>query len=158
MLPDLDYDVFDLTVTNPTDGRDSGTIGLVLASIKGTVHFVDYDLAPHESKTYSIPVAGHIGNTTNEMFVILGSGWGAYLNADIITFKDDADRDAYRAAVPCEREKSHYGGDMAQQEDGVRLILCYGQPGDDWLKQYTGIARKKQPFQYDDITHEICKP
>lgn len=157
-IADLNYTGFEVTVTNPTDSYDSGTVALVLASYMGSVHFVDYELAPHESKTYDVQVSGHIGNTTKDSLVILGSGWGEYLNADIITFTDDADRDAYRATVPCEREESHYSGTMAQQKDGVRLILCFGQPGEDWLKEYTGITRKGQPFQYDDITHNICKP
>lgn len=157
-IADLNYTGFEVTVTNPTDSYDSGMVALVLASYMGSVHFVDYELAPHESKAYDVQVSGHIGNTTKDSLVILGSGWGEYLNADIITFTDDADRDAYRATVPCEREESYYSGTMTQQKDGVRLILCFGQPGDDWLKKYTGIARKGQPFQYDDITHNICKP
>lgn len=157
-VAEMNYNDFTLTVTNPTDNRDSGTVALVLASKMATVHFIDYDLAPKESKEYHVVVSGHVGVGADEKMVVLGKGWGAYLNADIITFTDDADRDAYRATVPCEREESHYGGTMAQQEDGVRLILCYGQPGDDWLKKYTGIARKSEPHQYNDITHNICKP
>jgi len=152
-IGDLDYDVFEVTITNPTDKYDSGTVALVLASSQATVHFVDYDLAPNESKVYTVSVTGHIGNTSRAPYVILNSGWGAYLNADIITFSDDEDLDAYRAAVPYEANEKYYGYFI-----GLGYVVCYGQPGDDWLKNYTGISRKTQPYQYPDITHSICKP
>lgn len=151
VLADLDYNTFDVTVTNPTDKYDSGTVALVLASSQATVHFVDYDLAPNESKVYTIRVTGHMGNTSREPYVLLTSGWGAYLNADIITFSDDEDLEAYRATIPYEKNEEHYNIDLG-------YVVCYGQPGDNWLRNYTGIQRHEQPYQYSDITHSICKP
>lgn len=151
VLADLDYNTFDVTITNPTDKYDSGTVALVLASSQATVHFVDYALAPNESKVYTVPVVGHMGNISREPYVLLTSGWGAYLNADIITFSDDEDLAAYRAAIPYEKNKEHYNIDLG-------YVVCYGQPGDNWLRNYTGIKRHEQPYQYSDITHSICKP
>ncbi len=153
VLADLDYNTFDVTVTNPTDKYDSGTVALVLASGQASVHFVDYALGPHESKVYTLSVTGHMGNTSGELYVVLTSGWGAYLNADIITFSDDEDLEAYRAAVPYEKNDKYYSG-----LKDLGYVVCYGQPGDDWLKNYTGIKRHDQPYQYSDITHSICKP
>jgi hypothetical protein len=150
-LGDLDFDTFYVTVTNPTDNYDSGTVALVLASYQATVHFVDYSLAPRESKTYPVDVNGHIGNTSRKPYVLLTSGWGAYLNADIITFSDDEDLFAYRATIPYEKNEKYY----SMYFD---YFVCYGQPGDNWLKNYTGIKRHDQPYQYPDITHSICMP
>lgn len=154
-VAEMDYNDFTLTVTNPTDSRDSGTVALVLASKQATVHFVDYDLAPRESKDYHVVVSGHVGVGADEKMVVLGKGWGAYLNGDIITFESDADRDAYRTAVVYEENTDWY----VEQGTGTNahVVICNGQPGDGWLKQYTGIERHDKPNLNPVLSHDICK-
>lgn len=154
-IAELDFNVFTLTVTNPTDNYDSGTVALVLASDMGTVHFVDYELAPKESKDYPLRVAGHIGVGYDQFMVVLGKGWGAYLNADIITFESDEDRDTYRAAVVYEKNTDWY----VEKGSGTdaHVVICNGQPGDNWLKTYTGIGRHDRPYLDPALSHNICK-
>lgn len=156
-VAEMDIDGFTLTVTNPNDSYDSGTIALVLASQMGTVHFVDYELAPKESKDYHIQVVGHIGVELDKFMVVLGKGWGANLNADIITFKSDEDRDTYRSAVVYEENLDAIVTQLSSAGTNPHVVVCNGQPGDEWLKNYTGIQRRGKPHQYPEITHDICK-
>ena len=156
-VAELDYNDFTLTVTNPTDSQDSGTVALVLASKMATVHFVDYDLGPKESKEYHVIVSGHIGVGYDQFMVLLGKGWGAYLNADIITFESDADRDAYRAAVVYEENMNGTVSQGSASGANAHVVICNGQPGDNWLKQYTGIGRHDKPYLDPALSHDICK-
>lgn len=156
-IAEMDYNDFTLTITNPTDSRDSGTVALVLASGMGTVHFVDYDLAAKESKEYHVAVSGHVGVGADRSMVVLSKGWGAYLNADIITFKSDEDRDTYRASVVYEKNMDHYVTQGSGNGASARVVICNGQPGDDWLKNYTGIGRHDKPYQSSTRSHDICK-
>lgn len=153
-IADLNYDDFEVTITNPTDAYDSGTVALVLASDRVTIHFVDYALAPKESRAYSVAVSGHMAIPYGQSLTLLNAGWGAFLNADIITFDSDEDRDAYRSAVVYEENIDHY----VTQGTGknVHVVICDEQPGDDWLKKYTGIERKNKPDLNPAFSHNRC--
>ena len=153
----MDFDDFTLTITNPTDGYDSGTVALVMASDMATVHFVDYSLAPKEHKEYHVVVEGLVGLGIDQYMIALGKGWGAYLNADIITFESDADRDAYRDAVIYEKNIDNHVSQGAASNANAYVVICNGQPGDDWLKQYTGIGRHDKPYLDPALSHDICK-
>lgn len=157
-IADLDYNGFGITVTNPTDGYDSGTIALVLASDTITIHFVDYSLAPKESKTYSVAVGGHMGIEGGHPLTLLDGGWGTFLNADIITFESDADIADYRSAIPYEQNLSWMVTQGSADEKNAHVVVCDGAAGNTWLKNYTGIQRHSQPQQDSDISHSICKP
>lgn len=155
-IAELDFSYFTLTITNSTDSYDSGTIALVLASHMGTIHFVDYELAPMESKDFFLSVPGHIGVGFNEFMVVLDKGWGAYLNADIITFKSDEDLGAYLSAVVYEENLDYYVEGGTNAGVNTYVVICNGQPGDDWLKNYTGIQRHDKPHLDPEISHDIC--
>ncbi len=156
-IADLNYNDFALTITNPTDNYDSGTVALVLASDKASLHFVDYALAPQESKTYSVTVAGHMGIKYGHQLTLLDGGWGAFLNAAIITFESDKDRDAYRNAAVYEKNIDNNVTQGSGNGANAHVIICNGQPGDDWLKKYTGIGRHHKPYLDPAINHDICK-
>lgn len=155
-IAEMTFNKFTVTVTNPTDGYDSGTIALVVASHMGTVHFIDYELSPRESREYSVLIVGHVGLEGDSFRVILGKGWGAYMNAAVITFKSDTDRDAYRAAVVYE-ENLDYHVSQGAMEGNAYVVICNGQPGDDWFKSYTSIELHHKTAQDASVTHDICR-
>lgn len=146
-----------LSNTNPTEGYDSGTVALVLASDNATIHFVDYSLAPKESKTYSVAVAGHMAIEYGHQLTLLDGGWGEFLNADIITFESDEDLAAYRAAIPYEQNDTWMVTQGSGDGENANVVVCDGTTGDAWLKNYTGIQRHNQIELDPNISHNICK-
>ena len=151
---DMDYDEFDVTVTNPTDTLDRGTVALVVASNEATVSFIDYEVEPHSSRTYSVCAAGHVGHMTQKLEIL--SGLEKYLNATIITFESDEDLADFKASIPREIRGHHYDG-ILNTNDGLDAItVCYGAPGDTWLKT-VGISWKSAPYLYAGDNHNQCK-
>lgn len=150
---DMDAGEFFVRVTNDTDSHDSGTVALVLASDPASVSFIDYELPPHTSATYSVGVVGLVSNTTLQLFVHFDS-WEGLVNASIITFESDEDLAAYRSTIPHE-VNSHYAGLIAQLREGTSYV-CWDRQGDDWLRDYAGITRTKQPYIYPDDNHSLC--
>lgn len=157
-IADMNYNDFELTITNPTDGYDSGTVALVLASDIGTVHFVDYTLAPEESKSYSVTVSGHMGDMYAYKLSLPSSSWSNSLNADIITFSSDEDLASYRAAIPYEQNSSWLITQGSSSGQNAHVVICNSTPGDEWLKSYTGIQRCSKPNLDTTLSHNICKP
>lgn len=151
---DMDYDEFEVEVTNPTDTLDRGTVALVVASDMGTVHFIDYEVAPHSSRTYSVKATGHIGHMTKKLELL--SGLEKYLNSTIITFESDEDMDAFKATIPHEAFGHHYDGTLAQNRDFGAITVCFAAPGDSWLTE-VDIGRMATPNLYDGDNHDQCK-
>lgn len=161
-ISEMDFASFDITVTNPTDARDSGTVCAVLTNKGGNigeigsaygaaVKFIDYDLNPGESKTYTVQSSGIIGITDigGNNLALVGTALSQIMSCDIITFEDDADRDAYRATVPYEHQ-------WANESEMDCDRLCYGSYGDQWLKNYTGI-RDYGIIIDTSGDHSLCK-
>ena len=151
---DMDYDEFDVKITNPTDTPDRGTVALVVASNEATVSFIDYEVAPNSSRTYSVNATGHIGDMTQKLEIL--SGLEKYMNATIITFESDEDVDAFKATIPREARGHHYDGTLSMNDSMNAITVCYGAPGDDWLKM-VGISRMGTPYLYAGDNHDQCK-
>ena len=151
---DMDYDEFDVKITNSTDTLDRGTVALVVASDEATVSFIDYEVEPNSSRTYSVCATGHIGHATQKLELL--SGLEKYMNATIITFESDEDVDVFKATIPREARGHHYDGTLNMNDGMNAITVCFGAPGDAWLKM-VGISRKTEPYLYSDDNHNQCK-
>ena len=78
------------------------------------------------------------------------------MNATIITFESDEDLADFKASIPREIRGHHYDG-ILNTNDGLDAItVCYGAPGDTWLKT-VGISWKSAPYLYSGDNHNQCK-
>lgn len=161
-LGEMDFATFDITITNSTDAYDSGTVCAVLAGKEGRVgnigygggaaaNFIDYDLAPGESKTYTVQASGIIATSAawESHLALVGTEVAQIMSCDIITFEDDADRDAYRATIPYEHQ-------WANESEMNCDRLCDGIYGDQWLKKFTGLRDYKIIID-TSRDHSLCK-
>lgn len=152
-VSEMDFNGFTVEITNSGDAVDTGTVALVAASHLGTVHFIDYELAPHSTQSYQLLVSGHIGTEYGRLSFI--SGAERFLNFTIITFKSDQDVSEFKSTIPQE-VSTHHSGIVDWNKEHGALTLCNGTPGDEWLKM-VGIGRKGQPFIYPDEDHSRCR-
>ena len=155
-VSDMDFNSFTVEVTNSGTCTDRGTVALVLASGMGTVHFIDYEVEPGVSKTYQVLATGHIGTNTGRLELI--SGLENYLDFSIVHFESDEDVAAFKSTIPQEIDEGHHrDGVLSWHKNYGVITLCYGTPGDEWLKT-VGIGRMGQPYIYEDEDHSNCKP
>ena len=159
-VADLSYSEFNITITNPTDKRDVGTIGLVLASDMVTAHFVDYEVEANSSIVKTVPVKGHMGGFDGMYY--FGSNWSEHLNASIITFTDFDDLSGYQSAVDYERNDMDTNAVISQGSSEFNfetdaVVVCDGPIGDAWVNKYAGISRFHETYQNPNHNHNICK-
>jgi len=150
-IADMNHDGFRITITNPTEYPDSGTVAMVATSDMAIVSFVDYSLAPYESKVYEVGATGIAGNP-NPGFLLL-NGWKDIFNAYMVHFSSDEEVADFRASIPLEADNAgHYAGTLDQNASQGALVVCFGRNGDNWLKEY-GMSRFAEPYIYPDDPH-----
>lgn len=150
-LGDLDFGGGEVTITNPTGLTDAGVVAVCFVNVDNTnfagdgdgVFFIPYELAPGESRTYSVQMRGIINQ---EMFVTgtthpYAQQLDSHVDSSIWTFENDADLLAFYDSIPYEQFW------YPQNHVSEFQPICDGQPGTDWLRDVAGINR--QPDNLD---------
>lgn len=150
-LGDLDFGGGEVTITNPTGLTDAGVVAVCFVNVDNTnfagdgdgVFFIPYELAPGESRAYSVQMRGIINQ---EMFVTgtmhpYAQQLDSHVDSSIWTFENDADLLAFHDSIPYEQFW------YPQNHVSEFQPICDGQPGTDWLRDVAGINR--QPDNLD---------
>ena len=163
-----------VTVSNSGNVTDAGVVALVVmnqvgAAGKAGVFFIPYEVGAGASQSYSVAMQGIIHE------VMFGGSWDAsgyselleqYVDACIVTFRDDADLHAFYNTIPYEQYW------FPQDVPSEFQMICDGRPGDQWLSSVVGFdrpARDLRAISYypdgsnesqlfaDQVDHSICQ-
>lgn len=151
-IADMDYNQFDVTVTNNGDYTDVGIVALVLASDIATVTLMNYEVPAHSSKTYSVTCVGHMGSSDSRLTMV--SGMEKYVNASIVHFESVDDCYAFCNTIVFEVNAEN-NTKVQQNLDAGSFMVCNSTAGSNWLKS-VGMTRKAQPPVYPYEDHGQC--
>lgn len=151
---DVDYNQFDVCVSNNTEFTDKGSFAFVVASDRAHVRIEEYELEPYSSQIISITEQGHFWNNTNSMFTYLTNGWADVINASIIKFESDEEMAEYKSLIVAEKNTTHISSMYPDNEKST--LVCLDTAGENWLKEYAGITYKTAPYIYPEHDHSIC--
>lgn len=163
-LVDMIYNNLEISITNNTDTKDVGTFAFVAADDFAIIHFIEYELEPYTTQTVTVITSGLFSSDVNMGIEYLTSGWDGVFNATFITFEDEADMLDYFSHVTYEQHETRYKGAMNMNQnhssfsyDTDTSLICHGDPGTQWLANYTDISYITLPYVYDTDDHSICE-
>ena len=153
-LGDLDFGSAEVTITNPTKLIDAGVIAVSFVNVDNTsfdfngdgVFFVAYELAPGESREYSVLMSGIInqGMFTPGNKFSYAEQFNSHVESAVWMFEDDADLLAFYDSVPYEQHWYPRGNTSEFQP------ICDGQIGTDWLRDVADTVRKPNNLKLID--------
>lgn len=155
-LGDLDFGSAEVTVTNPTKQTDAGVVAVAFVNVDNSnfavdgdgVFFIPYELAPGESKTYSVLMTGIFNQ---KMFTAGGSSTygqqlAGHVASTVFTFEGEDDLWNFYETIPYEQFWYPHKNINEFQP------ICDSQPGTDWLASVAGIRRPAADLQYFEYT------
>lgn len=151
-LGDLDFGSAEVTITNPGTATDAGVVAVVFANVDDSnfagdgdgVFFIPYELAPGESRAYSVDMRGifNQGMFTPNAFQPYAEQLAGHVAGTVFTFANDADLLNFYDTVPYEQ---HW---YPQNYVNEFQPICDGQPGTDWLLGVAGISRRAADLKH----------
>lgn len=151
-LGDLDFGSAEVTITNPGTVTDAGVVAAVFANVDDSnfagdgdgVFFIPYELAPGESRAYSVNMRGifNQGMFAPNAYQPYAEQLAGHVFSTLFTFSDDADLLNFYDTVPYEQ---HWYPQTIVNEFQP---ICDGQPGTDWLLGVAGISRRAADLEH----------